>query len=166
MIKDLITRTYFVSKVMMRSRTVRQNMATFYAAAALKNHLKKQAESLAWGSQCVAECVMYMSFTGYWVGSWKNKTLTSERRNKSGVNPSKKQPTNIATDMNVTVRPPSMIFDLVVDRSDGLHVASRSPRSLVPHLAHLSPRAATPSCEQRTATLPTFYQLNSDLLLI
>lgn len=77
-------------------------------------------------------------------GGGENQTLTSERRNNSGVNPSKKQPTNIATDMKVTVSPPSMIVDLA-GRPDGLHVAPRSPRSLVPHLAQLSPRTATPS---------------------
>lgn len=44
--------------------------------------------------------------------SWclkKKKTLTSERRNNSGVKPRKKQPKNIATDIKVTVTPPSMI---------------------------------------------------------
>lgn len=39
---------------------------------------------------------------------WK-RTLTSESRNKSGINPRRKQPTNIATDITVIVKPPSMM---------------------------------------------------------
>lgn len=38
----------------------------------------------------------------------KSSNLTSESLNNSGMNPSKKQPKNIATDMKVIVNPPSM----------------------------------------------------------
>jgi len=69
-----------------------------------------------------------------------NSLVTSERLNSSGMNPSAKQPTNIATDIKVTVQPPSMSASTITAWWRSV-VLSRCRWMCPPHAAHPSPSA-------------------------
>lgn len=88
-----------------RSLTVRESDILLRASSWL-GHATSKTNFLL--DSIVISCGEIYEWREKATSKWK-RTLTSESRNKSGINPRRKQPTNIATDITVIVKPPSMM---------------------------------------------------------